>query len=102
MGMPVAGNPLPCERPVTTVKYASTNVRPTQAQTHSSGTKLRQGRTGDDPSDVPVVIAIGQSPCQVVEVGEVAVLRPQQRPHAIDMALFQVSASDVVACKSPV
>jgi hypothetical protein len=45
----------------------------------SSGTQIRQGRTGDDTADTPVVVTFDQTLGEVVQVGEVAESGPQKR-----------------------
>lgn len=63
-----------------------------RAHADGSGTQLRQGRAGDDACDVSVVVAVGQSPGEVVQVGEVTAFRPQQYPHPAASAHDRVAA----------
>src|SRR5690349_23117689 len=80
-------------------KRGAANGRPgtarrTKVLARSSGAQLGQGGPGDDACDVLVVIAIGQPPGEIVEVFEIAVFRPEERPHPIDEALLSPRSRD--------
>src|SRR4051794_5957302 len=53
-----------------------------------SGAQLVQRRAGDDAGDVSAVIVVGQTPGELVEVGDVAVGRSERGPHQVDVPLL--------------
>ena len=64
--------------------------------------QLRQGHTGDNAGDISVVVDYGQTPGEVVQVGEIAEGRSQERPHHSDVTQLEAQLEALPEAPLPV